>query len=138
MKDQLKALKIIHLALSASVVSAYIFMTNLESIKTIFNVSIDSTEDYIFILLPIAAFIIGNFIFKFMLKSVDKKTSEASVFNSFQTASIARWAVLEGTAFIVLFMKPEFIISGIVIIIYLFLLMPTEEKFKKEINALQL
>lgn len=47
-------------------------------------------------------------------------------------------AVLEGTAFIVLFMKPEFIISGIVIIIYLFLLMPTEEKFKKEINALQL
>lgn len=137
MKDQLKALKIIHLALSASVVSAYIFMTNLESIKTIFNVSIDSTEDYIFILLPIAAFIIGNFIFKFMLKSVDKKASEASVFNSFQTASIARWAVLEGTAFIVLFMKPEFIISGIVIIIYLFLLMPTEEKFKKEINALQ-
>jgi len=138
MKDQLKALKIIHLALCASVISTYIFMTNLESIKTIFNVSIDSTEDYIFILLPIAAFIIGNFIFKFMLKSVDKKTSEASVFNNFQTASIARWAVLEGTAFIVLFMKPEFIISGIVIIIYLFLLMPTEEKFKKEINALQL
>ena len=138
MKDQLKALKIIHLALCASVISAYIFMTNLESIKTIFNVSIDSTEDYIFILLPIAAFIIGNFIFKFMLKSVDKKTSEASVFNNFQTASIVRWAVLEGTAFIVLFMKPEFIISGIVIIIYLFLLMPTEEKFKKEINALQL
>ncbi|WP_340170827.1 hypothetical protein [Lacinutrix sp.] len=76
-------MKIIHLALCAGVISAYFFIDEFSSIKDVFNVSIETTEDYVFLLLPIAAFLIGNFIYKFIAKTIDKTASEEANFNSY-------------------------------------------------------
>jgi hypothetical protein len=52
----------------------------------------------------------------------------------YQTASIIRWAILEGVAFIILILKPDFLIFGILVIIYLIFLRPTEEKITNDFS----
>ncbi len=39
----------------------------------------------------------------------------------YQTAAIVRWAILEGAAFIILILKEDFILFGILIVLYLIL-----------------
>lgn len=136
MKQKIKSLQIIHLALCTGVIIAYVIMNKLSSLRDIFNISIDTNEDYIYLLIPVFAFVLSNFIYKQQLKTTGKNSSLDFNFNIFQSASIMRWAVLEGSAFIILILKPELIISGIVIIVYLFLLRPTEERFKNDVNLI--
>ena len=52
----------------------------------------------------------------------------------YQTASIVRWAILEGGAFLILFLKPELAIFGLLLILYLFLVKPTKEKIEAELD----
>lgn len=136
MKDKIKTLQIIHLALCAGVIVAYIVMNNIKSISDIFTISGISSEDYLFIALPLIAFIVSNFLYKLVLKKIDKNATVEANFMQFQNASIVRWAILEGSAFIILFMKPDFILFGILILIYLILLRPTEDRFKNDSNLL--
>ena len=46
-----------------------------------------------------------------------------------------RWAILEGGAFLILFMKPDLLIFGIVLILYLVVLRPTEQKIVSDFQA---
>ncbi|AUC83688.1 MFS transporter [Lacinutrix sp. Bg11-31] len=136
MKPNIKTLQIIHLALCAGVIVAYIVLSNINSSGDIFNTSEVSTDDYLYIAIPLIAFVASNFIYKFLLKKADKNATEDFNLSVFQTASIARWAILEGSAFIILILKPEFILFGILILIYLILLRPTENRFKNAISFL--
>ena len=134
MKQNIKTLQIIHLALCAGVTVAYVILNKLNALTDIFNISEITSEDYPFIAIPVIAFLASNFLYKFILKKADKNISEALNFNTFQTASIVRWAILEGAAFVILFIKPELIIFGILILFYMFLLRPTEDRFKNDTN----
>lgn len=44
-----------------------------------------------------------------------------------------RWAILEGAAFLILFLKPDFVLFGLLIIIYLIFLRPTEERVNNDL-----
>lgn len=136
MKPNIKTLQIIHLALCAGVIVAFTILSNINSISDIFNITEVSTDDYLYIAIPLIAFVASNFIYKLLLKKVDENATEDFNFSVFQTASIARWAILEGSAFVILFLKPEFILFGILILIYLILLRPTEHRFKNDISFL--
>ncbi|WP_034057601.1 hypothetical protein [Lacinutrix jangbogonensis] len=136
MKQKIKLLQIIHLALCAGVIIAYVIIHNINPILDIFNFSEISSEDYFYIAIPVIAFVISNTIYKLILKTGNKNAAEDFNFHVFQFASIARWSILEGSAFIILFLKPKFILFGILIVIYLILLRPTEERFKNDINLL--
>jgi len=81
---------------------------------------------------------LSNFLFKSQLKNIDSKLSFDDKFPTYQTASLSRWAVLEGAAFIILFYNKDYLIFGILIIIYLILLMPTEDRIKKDLDNLSL
>ena len=126
MTKKIKTLQTIHLAICAGMVAAYLFAGNL-SVDTLTIPVIDSGS-VIFLAVPVAAFILSNFIFKSQLRHADSKLSAEENLPIYQTASIIRWAILEGAAFVILFLKPDFIIFGMLIILYLIYLRPTEDK----------
>ncbi len=72
--------------------------------------------------------------FKNMISKIDSNLSDEAKINTFQTSSIIRWAILEGAALVLLFLKPDFFIFGIIIIIYLLTIRPTEDKVNNDLN----
>lgn len=126
MNEKIKVLQIIHLAISAGTVIAYLFIGQLsiESLKIEF---IDSS-DLIYFAIPILAFFVSNFLFQSQLKLADVKLKPEENLPIYQTASIIRWAILECSALFILFLKQDLLILGILIIVYLLFLRPTEDR----------
>ena len=126
MNEKIKVLQIIHLAICAGTVIAYLFIGHLsiESLKIEFITS----SDLIYFAIPISAFFVSNFLFQSQLKQVDVKLKPEENLPIYQTASIIRWAILEGSALFILFLKQDLLILGILIIVYLLFLRPTENR----------
>ena len=133
MTQKIKTLKLIHLAICAGMILAYIFAGQF-SIEQLKGQEIDS-DDLVYLAIPIAAFFLSNFMFKSQLRQVDSRASLEEKLPVYQTASIIRWAILEGAAFLILFMKPDLLIFGILLILYLVYLRPTEEKIVSDLQA---
>ena len=122
MDQKIKTLKIIHLALVAGVALAFTFLGNF---KTMFNMVIDNSS-LLYAFIPAIAYVASNFMFKNMLRKVQKDASNEEKFAIYQTASIARWAIIEGACFLILILKPDFLLLGVILLIYLILLTPKE------------
>jgi uncharacterized membrane protein YoaK (UPF0700 family) len=132
MTQKIKTLQTIHLAICAGIIVAYFMMGNL-SIDSLNIQSIDSSE-IIFVAIPILAFVLSNFLFKSQLKQANPKLKPEENLPIYQTASIIRWAILEGAAFLILFVSPDFQLFGILIILYLAFLRPTEERINNDLQ----
>jgi hypothetical protein len=134
MKEQLKTIQLIHLALILGVTFAYYFLSDLSSFNDLFTLpDINSSTIYIAII-PMIAFISGNIVFKSMLGKIDKKVKVEDNFGAYQTASLVRWAILEGTAFFIITTNTDFILFGVVLIIYLALLRPSESIIQNDLK----
>lgn len=132
MTQKIKTLQIIHLAVCAGTILVYFFLGEL-SIEKLKNIpSIDSSS-IVYVFIPVLAFVLSTFLFKSQLKQIDPKLKTEDKLPVYQTASIMRWTVLEGAAFLILFLKPDFILFGLLIIIYLIFLRPTEERINNEL-----
>lgn len=133
MTEKIKTLQIIHFAICAGTILVYFFIgeVSIEKLKTI--PTIDSTSA-VYIFIPVFAFVLSTFLFRSQLKQIDPKLNIEGKLPIYQAASIMRWAVLEGAAFLLLFLKPDFILFGILIIIYLIFLRPTEEKINSDLS----
>jgi len=131
MNEKIKTLQIIHLALCAGLIAAYFIIgeISVEKLKTIPSIN---SSSLLFAIIPFLAIILAHFLFKSQLKQVDPKLKLEDKLPFYQTASIIRWAILEGAAFIILILKPDFLIFGILLIIYLIFLRPTEEKITSD------
>lgn len=133
MTKQLKTIKIIHLAISLGVILAYIilgdktYFTNFETPKV-------NSDSFIFMTIPLAVYFIANFLYKSQIKKNEKTLSLDRKFAIYHTATIMRLAVLEGGAFLILILKPELILFGILIILYIIFIRPTEDQFKRDFN----
>ena len=103
------------------------------SLETLQVPTVDSAS-IIYLAIPVLAFVLSSILFKAQLKQIDPKLKLEDKLPIYQTASIMRWAVLEGAAFIILFLKPDFILFGILLIIYLLFLRPTEEKINNDLS----
>lgn len=132
MEEKLKTLKTIHLALCAGLVMAYIFVGDVTSIN--FNMPPLSLSNIAYVLIPIIAYIVSNFMFKTQLKSADRTLKPEDNMAVYQTASIIRWAILEGAAFLILFLNKDFILFGVLVIVYMALLHPTENRVKTDLK----
>ena len=132
MTEKIKTLQTIHLAICAGIIVAYFMIGNL-SMETLKIQSIDSSE-IIFVAIPILAFFLGNFLFKSQLKQANPKLKLEENLPIYQTASIIRWAILEGAAFIILFVSPNFQLFGLLIIAYLAFLRPTEDRINNDLQ----
>lgn len=130
MNEKIKTLKTIHLGICAGIVVAYFMIGNL-SMEILKIKSVDSSE-IVYVAIPFLAFFLSNFLFKTQLKKANPKLKPEDNLPIYQTASIIRWAVLEGAAFMILFLSPKFHLFGILIMIYLIFLRPTEEKINND------
>ena len=72
--------------------------------------------------------------FKTQLKAADETLKPEDNMAVYQTASIVRWAILEGAAFLILFLNKDFVLFGILIILYMALLHPTESKINSDLK----
>jgi hypothetical protein len=135
MKDQLKVFRIIHLALVAGLVVAYFVLGNLSDFSQLKLPTLDN-DNMIYLAIPIAAFIISNLMFKMLVSKIDNALSLKEKIVSYQSASIVRYAIIEGAAFLILILKPELIVFGLLLIVYLALLMPTEQRIKRDLQIL--
>ncbi|SFJ08569.1 MFS transporter [Olleya namhaensis] len=135
MKEQLKVFRIIHLALVAGLVVAYFVLGNLSDFSQLKLPTLDN-DNMIYLAIPIAAFIISNLMFKMLVSKIDNALSLKEKIVPYQSASIVRYAIIEGAAFLILILKPELIVFGLLLIVYLALLMPTEQRIKRDLQIL--
>ena len=131
MTEKLKTIKTIHLAICAGVIIAYFMIGDLSSLENL-EMPIINKASVIYLLIPISSIFLSNLLYKSQVKNIDSKLKLEEKIPFYQTASIIRLAVLEGAAFLILFLKPDFLIFGILIIIYIIFLRPTETQFRKD------
>ena len=124
MNQKIKTLKIIHLALVTGVTFAYFLLGDF---KNILNLEIDDAS-LIYSFIPALAYVLSNSVFKNMLNKIKEGTSDDEKFTVFQNASIIKWAILEAACFLILFLKPDFLLFGVILLFYLLLLAPKEDK----------
>ena len=136
MSQKIRSLQIIHLAICGGVIITY-FMIGKISIEGLKKITQINSSEFIYLTIPIAAYILGNFIYKSQLKQADPKAKPEDQLGIYQTASIIRWAILEAVAFFILFSKPEYIALGILVIAYLLFLRPTEEGLLNDLKSIQ-
>jgi len=132
MAEKLKTIKIIHLALCAGLVIAYILVGNVTSIN--FNLPPLSQSNSVYVLIPIVAYILSNFMFKKQLKNIDRTLKPEANMAAYQTASLIRWAILEGAAFIILLKNKDFVLFGVLIVLYLALIHPTAHRIQSDLS----
>ncbi|MDQ6527560.1 MFS transporter [Flavobacterium sp. LHD-85] len=132
MNEKIKTLQIIHLGICAGTIVIYFLVGDI-SLETLTIPAIDSNS-ILYLIIPVLAFVLSSILFKAQLKQIDPKLKLEDKLPVYQTASIMRWAVLEGAAFLILFIKPEFILFGILLIVYLLYLRPTEEKITNDLS----
>ena len=131
MTEKLKTIKTIHLAICAGVIIAYFMIGDLSSLENL-EMPIINKASVIYLLIPISSIFLSNLLYKSQVKNIDSKLKLEEKIPFYQTASIIRLAILEGAAFLILFLKPDFLIFGILIIVYIIFLRPTETQFRKD------
>ena len=133
MKEKLKTISIIHLGLCAGLIFAYYFIGKDYFKEASFNDV--SGMDYLYLFLPLIAYYLSQFLYQNQLKNLSSSQSEDEKFMIFQTASIMRWAIIEGCAFAILFIAPQFIYLGVLLIVYLVIIRPTESQINTVLNS---
>ncbi|WP_320816087.1 MFS transporter [Flavobacterium sp.] len=133
MQQKLKTLKIIHLAICSGVLLAYVILGQITSLDALKLPTIDN-DAIIYLIIPFAAFSVSNLLFKMQLKNANPKLTLEENLPVYQTASIIRWVILEGAALVLLILKKEFILFGILLILYLITIHPTEDRIKRDLN----
>ncbi len=136
MKEKLKPLQLIHIALCSGVLLAYFVLGDLLSLNFVTFPKLEGSS-FVYLIIPLSAIFLGNMLFKSQLKNVDKKLKLEEKIGPYQTASILRLAILEGAAFLILFLKKEFLLIGLFLIGYMAFLRPSEERMKGDFGALK-
>lgn len=134
LSEKIRTLKIIHLAILGGVILMYVLIGDIS--MEIFHIPPFDTPSMVFFTLPFLALALGNFLFHQQLKKADRKLSPNDNFGVYQTGSIIRWAVLELAAFAILFLAPEHLIFGLLTILMLALLRPTQARVEEALQYL--
>jgi len=135
MNQKLKTLQIIHLSICAGVILGYVILGDFS--PEVLQMPIVDSNSVIYAIIPLIAFVFSNFIFRSQINKINPKTSFDEQFPLYQTASIVRWAILEGAAFVLLILKKDFILFGILLIVYLLLLFPSEFRVKSDLEKIK-
>lgn len=133
MKEKINTIKILHLALCVGLILIYYILGEFNSLEKLLNPQLDATN-YLYLLIPVAAYLLSNVLFSMQLKKIDSGLSLEEKYPFYQTASLIRWAVLEGAAFIIVFLQKDLVIFGVLLILYLIFLRPTEYRMKTDLN----
>lgn len=134
--NYIKTLSIIHLGMLMGPVAFGVVMYSQAKNSTL---NFSDTSDVFLMVVPIFALsgiFVGNLLFNRMLQAAKKEEGLAPKLMRFQTASLIRFALTEGPAFlgIIAFHQTENLtylyIAG-VLLLYLYLLRPTKDKIER-------
>ncbi|MBW8244339.1 hypothetical protein K1F50_16135 [Muricauda oceani] len=129
----------LHMGIAATpIILGILFYFNSEDPQ--FNPS--GSEDMFLAIVPVvalASIFLGDFIFKKILGSASQKNGLREKLGKFQTASILKYVLLEGASLfsMVIFSNTQnlvHLILGIVLILYLFLQLPTKQKIESALD----
>ncbi|GLU44408.1 MFS transporter [Allomuricauda sp. NBRC 101325] len=134
MKEKFRTFKIIHFGICAGVALAYIIVGDLHTLEFLKLPEFNSGTN-ILLSIPLGSILVGEMLFKNQLKVIDRKLTTEENMASYQTASLIRWAVIEGAAFIILFMAKELILVGVLLILYLIYLRPTQDRMLRDLES---
>ncbi len=134
MKQQIKTIQIIHLAFTVGAAFIYYYLANIDSLEDLMVLPSINTNSILYVLIPIIAYLFGNFMFKNILSKVDKKLNIEENLGAYQTASLVRWSVLEAAAFIIIINKPDFVLLGVILILYIAILRPSENNITRHLK----
>ena len=133
----LKTLSIIHLALCSGVfIFGFIMFSKIKSTEIILNDSNDIFK-YIIPSAAIIAIFLSNFLFKNQLNSITENAEIKEKLVKYQSASIVKYAVLEGTALlsVVIYSSTTnflYLLIALGMLLYLILQRPTLSKIISE------
>jgi DMSO reductase anchor subunit len=133
MQSPLKTLQIVHMALVTGVTMAYIVIGQINSLE-FFNISKLNNTSLLVVLGVVMVALISNLIYNQVLMQISKTATNQEQFAKYQTANIIRLAVLEGTALLILFLQNDVLFMGLLLIVYMILLRPTENRMKHDLN----
>ncbi|WP_420321970.1 MFS transporter [Flagellimonas sp.] len=131
MKERLKTIKTIHVGFCIGITLIYFILGDLHTLDFIRIQEMDSSS-MIYLLIPISAIFLGNMLYRQQLKNVGRGLKMEEKIGAYQTASLIRWAILEGAAFLILFLKKELLLIGLFLILYMIFLKPSEEGMKRD------
>ena len=139
MKDQsiqekLKPIKTIHIGLCVGITLAYFFLGDLQTLAFLSIPEIDAFT-FIYLTVGVSAIFLSNMVYKQQLKTVNPELKLEQRVGNYQTASIIRWAILEGAAFLILFLKKELLIIGLFLILFMIFTKPSFEGMKRDYAA---
>lgn len=130
MKEKFTILRTIYFALLAGIILAFIFGHEV-NLKTIGEIS---ENQYIYLLIPIVGIIGSQLLFEFNIKKLKSNNENEYKVGEYQTASLIRWAVLEGAVFFSIFDDEAPQINAVIIIAYFILIRPTFDKFTQAVG----
>lgn len=134
MTEKLKIVKLIHLAISAGVMIVYVLMGDLISFESLRIPKINASNA-VYLLIPLLSISVSFFLYKTQVKQVDSNLKLEEKIPHYQTATLIRLAVLEAGAFLILFLKPDFILFGIILVLCIIVLRPSEKQFRKDFEG---
>ena len=133
MKEKFRTFIIIYAVLLSGIVMAAIF-TEAFDWETIFHIS---EEQLPWLFIPVGAITLSEFLFRKTMKQIDrKKTDENTRLGIYQTASIIRWAILEGAALVCILLPGIPAINILLIIAFYLLVCPRFWKFQQIVAPL--
>lgn len=100
MKEKFRTFFIIYAALLSGIIIMAL-VTQAIDLETIFQLS---EEELPWLFLPLAAITMSEFLYRKTMKQIATKTDEDSRMGVYQSASIIRWAILEGAAIVCIVM----------------------------------
>lgn len=134
-----KTLSIIHLALLSGLI-IFLIIAYTQNKEWLLN--INDTSDVFFFIAPILAvggILAGNFLYDKQIDALSTKNSLREKLTGFQTASIMKYALIEGPALLAIVSSMNsgnlfYIIIAVALIVYFFFQKPTKEKIESHLK----
>ena len=135
MEEKFKTIKFIHLAIVLGISAAYFFLGELNKLEFLDFSEWDSIS-YVVLIFPIAVVFGMNIIYKTILKSADKNLKIEEKLGTYMTANIVRWGLLDMVSMVLLILRPEMLLIGILCILYMAYLYPSIDRMKQDFEML--
>ncbi|SDL75551.1 hypothetical protein SAMN04488034_1106 [Salinimicrobium catena] len=127
MKEKFRTFIIIYAALLSGIILMAV-ITEAIDFEAIFQLS---EEELPWLFLPVAAITLSEFLYRNSMKQMATKTDEDGRIAVYQSASIVRWAILEGTAIVCIVMPSIPDINILITVAFYLLVCPRYWRFQQ-------
>ena len=130
MKEKFRVFATIYAFLLGGMILAIVFASDIDY-NNLLNIS---ENQYLYLAIPFIAIAASEFLYKQQMKEINSKPGEKVRAGVYQTASLMRWAVLEGAVFYTLFNPEVPKINVVIVLVYFIIICPRYSKFLEVVS----